>query len=844
MQKLVWQNAKGDILDLTSGNYGITEWEGFSNTSLNIQTQSVPFQDGAVFLDALMEQRELSVTLAMQDKNNLELRYQQRRELISALNPKLGEGYLIYTNNFVSKRIKCIPQIPLFETHNSDTAGTPKASLSWTACEPYWEDLEDVIIEINSGETKIVENTGDVPVPVKLEIPSGSLNPAIINMRNDKMLSLQYLCKDKVIVTTDVGKKRIYGGEIVLELLEGGSVRDGLYIGNHTFLFVGSSIWLYNELTDELEVTEAEGGLKKVIFANNLYVGIGVDGVIQTSPDGRNWTTRNSGTTIDLNSIIYAENKFIIVGGNYSSSGITTPTSGIMLSSTDGITWQNITFESNIAMSQIIYVEGTGYFVSGSFSENSPWTGMSVNSGVIYYSSDLTTWTRKLYLYMFTSDLKNTTVVSILYAQNKYFALAGNYHSNSYDMKLLTSDDGMTWSSWNSSQNFTNVTFYEILYMNNIFIITSYARIQTSPDGTTWTTVDIPVDFPTIRFTQDKYFCFYKDVYFSTDLVNWELMKKISFDYTIRNIVLYHDKIIGTVTGGIVVSEDGVNFTFQSLTNSGQYITCINDLLIVSGGSKIYTSTDGITWEGITPSISVEKIIYAQDKYVSKRNLIFYTSEDLTTWTEMSTIGNMSGAYDFIYSEISQSYIVVGYYRQSTTNYARIQTSPDLVNWTEQSYNQYRQFDRIFCENNHLIIFGTSSSNLVLVSTDGVNWSLQNNGMNGNEYGYFYKIRYINGLYIIVGLSRIYVSSDCVNWERVGVPTTSAITDFTYLNDKYVFLGSVLVNSILSDNNLISFLTKDSDMTFCLERGENNLNYLNENNKSLLLSYRNKYIGV
>ena len=29
MQKLVWQNAKGVELDLTSGNYGITEWEGF-----------------------------------------------------------------------------------------------------------------------------------------------------------------------------------------------------------------------------------------------------------------------------------------------------------------------------------------------------------------------------------------------------------------------------------------------------------------------------------------------------------------------------------------------------------------------------------------------------------------------------------------------------------------------------------------------------------------------------------------------------------------------------------------------------------------------------------------------
>ena len=126
MQKLVWQNANGDSIDLTSGNYGITQWEGFSNTSLNIQSQQVPFQDGAVFLDALLNQRELSVTLKMQDNGNLKERYRMRRELIHILNPKLGEGYLIYTNDFISKRIKCVAQVPLFETHNSDTRGTPK----------------------------------------------------------------------------------------------------------------------------------------------------------------------------------------------------------------------------------------------------------------------------------------------------------------------------------------------------------------------------------------------------------------------------------------------------------------------------------------------------------------------------------------------------------------------------------------------------------------------------------------------------------------------------------------------------------------------------------------------
>ena len=217
MQKLVWQNANGVELDLTSGNYGITEWEGFSNTSLNIQQQQVPFQDGGVFLDALIEQRELSVTLAMQDNNNLELRYQQRRELISALNPKLGEGHLIYTNDFISKRIKCVPQIPLFETHNSDTVGTPKASLSWTACSPYWEDLEETIVNLNEGRSVNIRNSGDCAVGVKIEI-SHSINntvqmESVENVITRKKIKIQSedTLPELIDVSTEVGKKTITG---------------------------------------------------------------------------------------------------------------------------------------------------------------------------------------------------------------------------------------------------------------------------------------------------------------------------------------------------------------------------------------------------------------------------------------------------------------------------------------------------------------------------------------------------------------------------------------------------------------------------------------------------------
>ena len=259
MQKLVWQNANGVELDLTSvkngGNYGITEWEGFSNASLNIQSQTVPFQDGSVFLDALIEQRELSVTLAMKDNNNLETRYQQRREIISALNPKLGEGYLIYTNDYTSKRIKCIPQIPIFETHNSDTVGTPKASLSWTACEPYWEDLEETVVEISTENPSCtINNTGDLPVGFKAEIEgtdetrfnlfSQAQRKKIELVNNDPIGNFQ--------INTNIGKKSITSRTLFLSQGTGYTLDNQNYEGiSSNVVFDGNYYYGFSERLDE-----------------------------------------------------------------------------------------------------------------------------------------------------------------------------------------------------------------------------------------------------------------------------------------------------------------------------------------------------------------------------------------------------------------------------------------------------------------------------------------------------------------------------------------------------------------------------------------------------------------
>ena len=191
MQKLVFRNANGIELDLTSDPFGITEWTGFSADELNIQSQQVPFQDGGVFLDALLNERTLSVTVAMNDGNDLEKRYRLRREMISALNPKLGEGVLIYTNDYLSKQIHCIPQLPVFQNKNSNDSGTPKVSCSFQACNPYWEDLEDIEIVVDKNNIAETENNGDIASTVNIEIIGQNYsNIEIANIVNENKVKI------------------------------------------------------------------------------------------------------------------------------------------------------------------------------------------------------------------------------------------------------------------------------------------------------------------------------------------------------------------------------------------------------------------------------------------------------------------------------------------------------------------------------------------------------------------------------------------------------------------------------------------------------------------------------
>ena len=834
MQKLVWQNANGVELDLTSGNYGITEWEGFSNTGLNIQSQQVPFQDGGVFLDALIEQRELSVTLAIQDRNNLELRYQQRRELISALNPKLGEGYLIYTNDFISKRIKCIPQIPIFETHNSDMSGTPKATLTWTACEPYWEDLEETIVPIEVETNNLqIENEGDLPVGVKVIIEGGATIPTLTNETTGKKIQNLITVNGEVDINTNYGQKEItekqdnfslnyYAGKLVKAIYS--SLLQQYFIADEN-----GNIWTS---TDEIhwEIKNIGNiGTKKVktftySVEMQLFLLMGTEGLLFISKDGKDWEDKSLDSSVTTNCVIYSKsfNMFYSVGDKIRKS-------------TDGINWVEDYAPSYICNS-IIELRGVLYVVG--------------NNGLCLWYYQLPSQVEIQWNVISTGTTTNILDIIQIPIIDTDLCIVGE---GGLIKTGVENNFTWTWTARTSgvSQNLNSVIATE----TEMIVAGNNGTVLSSAEGTTWT----------IKYTNNNF-----------DLINILYVSQIK-------------KILATGTNGVrLFSEDLENWELYAGITETVTSVCYSEKLdlycLVGFNGYIATSEDGTTWIQRTSGVSFKLRKVKYNNYIEKfiavgesQNILI--SEDGINWTTSST-GTQTSFNDFAFYE-NTIILVSGYFG---SNIVRVSTD-GMQTWGNVTI-QTTTVDAIeyFEKADLFVAVGAGTTGKVYTSEDGTTWNiipiLQSGGglkavaSNENivvaigDYGIVY--RSYNGIdweYVqnnvastLVGLvydsyaklfitfyTKIYISGDGSNLEEVNL-NISVLSGGTYSarQNKVVLVGDqIVVVTNPTTKNIIQTLSSDSDMNFNLKQGINDIKISKASGIFAgAITYRQKYIGV
>jgi hypothetical protein len=231
MQRITFTNARGQSVELkSSAPFLLQSIDGLGDVDADIQTQKAPFQDGSTYIDSVLQERTISLQIAILATNKPTL-LQQRQYLASIFNPKLGPGKLRYENDSIVREIEAVPDgVPVFPS-GQDNRGPifQKAMVNLLCPEPFWLDevstsekmsyiLGGLSFPLRLGTSfaqrgfkKILNNQGDVATPVTIEFYGPATNPVVWNRTTGEFIRVgRTLAEtDKLVITTDFGKKSV-----------------------------------------------------------------------------------------------------------------------------------------------------------------------------------------------------------------------------------------------------------------------------------------------------------------------------------------------------------------------------------------------------------------------------------------------------------------------------------------------------------------------------------------------------------------------------------------------------------------------------------------------------------
>ena len=195
-----------------------------------------------------------------------------------------------------------------------------------------------------------------------------------------------------------------------------------------------------------------------VTYGNGVFVAVGANGAVMSSPDGITWTSRVSASNDLRYNITFGKGLFVAVS--------VTGTGNRVMTSPDGINWTSRKSAADRGWSNITY--GNNQFVAVSYD--------STSDGVMT-SPDGVNWTLR-------SSPVGYGWYDIIYANDIFVAISYNGSGN----RVMTSPDGIAWTSRKSA---ANNTWHALAYGNGLFVAVSEDgignRVMTSPDGINWT---------------------------------------------------------------------------------------------------------------------------------------------------------------------------------------------------------------------------------------------------------------------------------------------------------------------------------------------------------------------
>lgn len=270
MKNIEFINEKGQSIVLDGSNdFALLNIDGVSPPNASINTSRIANFDGTKFISAIVNQRNIVITLQL--LGDVEA---NRLKLYDVFKIK-RKGTIYYRSNIIETKIDCY-----VETVSSSPMEWPnKAFISLICPSAYFEALDEITKDITKIDGHLefpleitpsfqfgtiqtsqivnVINPGDIPIGMMIVYRSTAtvVNPKLINTRTLEFIELETTMEsgDIITINTEVGQKRI-------ELNRGGTITN---IFNT--LVVGSK-FLQLEEGDNLLFGNAQSGVNALLI--------------------------------------------------------------------------------------------------------------------------------------------------------------------------------------------------------------------------------------------------------------------------------------------------------------------------------------------------------------------------------------------------------------------------------------------------------------------------------------------------------------------------------------------------------------------------------------------------
>jgi hypothetical protein len=596
----------------------------------------------------------------------------------------------------------------------------------------------------------------------------------------------------------------------------------------------------------------------------NLSIQVTELGQIYTGENFFGWLPQVSGTTNDLQSVIFYGNRIIITGANgtvgYSDDAVNFQTTS--LNTTNWIVGAAASSNLVVAVGDnaVIYCSADGsswHYVGQPPSVGGDWllgaawgAGTFVicgEAGYVATSPNGTNWTRRTS--GVTTDLER---VYFLSASNSVstFPYAG-FWAVTYDGKAIYStNSGVTWYRFNLGATSTNILYTVTASPTDALVAgEDEARLGTSITNWSRQVGLLPNMAPVWTYyaalwnTNGAYQLAGDDGMMvqgiaTNSTYDWQIQYDSVRDW-LWQVATVNDLYVAVGQNArIMTSQNGVDWSVEAipLTNSvslsNTVFFCVGGTtnFLVASGTKgslcvspnnpvpvIVTNLDGTTFTNLVGTLGVlwyslpapttndlaGVCVFSNSFYLAGGNATLLKSGDGTNWTKLSV-----PTTNYISGLAASSNMIV-----ATGDQGLIMTSPDGNTWTKRVSGTTNWLFRTRCLNGRFLAMGENGA--MLQSNDAATWSAVSGGSSNwiND-----AVMVSNTCFAVGNNGTVLASTNFVDWTNTGTITPLSLYGAATQNGQLVTVG--LQGSILR-SQVIPDLTPPDIVSYTLASGEN-----------------------